>query len=466
MAFDHKAAWCMMSIIFEDHVMKLIIEVGMSTQTSHGLLTLFASYSFVGRQSVKMVSVPNLFTDHTGTSDHGSNTRLLLLLYEREMEKAVNAAMVMRQQLISRKGNLNLCRFVRMTAASSPGYMGPLSSTTGIPTTTTRTTTRTRTTTSTTTASAEDVIQSFELAHRLDGLEKPTVWHEFTPLSLLHESVNLGQGFPDWDPPEFVQQAMIQSVRERRANQYARSYAHLPLAEALVEDYSNHRWNNVDMEDLDPTTQVATTVGCTSALYCALQGLLNPGDEVILLEPSFDIYPAQVRIAGGTCVYVPLRPTLKEDHIEEQEEEDSTTPSRATTMENASAVFQLDMNELEAAITDRTKVILLNTPHVCTKQQTTRACVLCVVFVSWSYYFGHRLSGCAVGMKTRMLTECGVPSCSGSHVCCFVSPPLSMCFGSCVVFVCVLLSCTLFLSLFPLLYPCFGSCVCVCVSSK
>ena len=184
------------------------------------------------------------------------------------------------------------------------------------------------------------------LARRLEGLDRPTVWHEFSPLAVQHGSVNLGQGFPDWEPPFFAQKAMMNAVDPaagRHANQYARSYAHMPLATVLAEDYSP-RWNRA----IDPSTNIATAVGCTNALYCALQGLLNPGDEVILLEPAFDIYSSQVSMAQGTPVYVPLRPT----------------PSGKTNeREGASQYFQLDINELEAAITDRTKVLLLNTPH-------------------------------------------------------------------------------------------------------
>lgn len=183
---------------------------------------------------------------------------------------------------------------------------------------------------------------SFALADRLEGLDKPTVWHEFSPLSVQHGAVNLGQGFPDWDPPAFVQEAMKQAVDpafNRHANQYARSYAHMPLAEVLARDYSE-RWGF----PIDPATQIATAVGCTNALYCALQGLLSPGDEVILMEPAFDIYASQVRMAGGKTVFVPIRPT-GEAH------------------QGASKVFTLDLTELEAAITEKTKVIMLNTPH-------------------------------------------------------------------------------------------------------
>lgn len=185
--------------------------------------------------------------------------------------------------------------------------------------------------------------KTIELANRLAGLDKPTVWHEFSPLAQKHGAINLGQGFPDWDPPQFVQQAMIEAVDPafgRHANQYARSMAHMPLAKVLAEDYGE-RWNL----EIDPTNQVATAVGCTNVLYCALQGLLNPGDEIILLEPFFDVYSSQTLMAGGKPVYVPLRPT--------------GDPSTDT----ASKVFTLDMDELEAAITDKTKVLLLNTPH-------------------------------------------------------------------------------------------------------
>ena len=187
------------------------------------------------------------------------------------------------------------------------------------------------------------------LAHRLQGLDRPTVWHEFSPLAVQHGAVNLGQGFPDWDPPVFCQQAMIKAVDPaagRHANQYARSYAHLPLATVLAEEY-RARWNR----DVDPVTNIATAVGCTNALYCALQGLLNPGDEVVLLEPAFDIYASQVRMAQGTPVFVPLRPTPSDGDAKNEQRK------------GASQYFQLDMNELEAAITDRTKVLLLNTPH-------------------------------------------------------------------------------------------------------
>lgn len=185
-------------------------------------------------------------------------------------------------------------------------------------------------------------IQKSYLAPRLEGLDKPTVWHEFSPLATECGAVNLGQGFPDWDPPSFCIDAMRQATDPsfgRNANQYARSYAHMPLANVLAEDYSQ-RWN----VEINPATMIATAVGCTNALFCALQGLVAPGDEVLLLEPAFDIYFAQVQMAGGKAVFCPLRPT--------------GDPSLG-----ASAHFSLDMAELEASITPKTKILLLNSPH-------------------------------------------------------------------------------------------------------
>ena len=213
---------------------------------------------------------------------------------------------------------------------------------------------------------------SFELAHRLDGLDMPTVWHEFSPLANQHGSINLGQGFPDWDPPAFCISSMLKSIDPaqggayRHANQYARSYAHMPLATVLANDY-NERWQQPRKDGtpsnipiINPESMIATGVGCTNVLFCALQGLLNPGDEVILLEPYFDIYSSQVRMAGGTPVFVPLRPSKATE-----------TPNKSRHR-NANDVFTLDLDELQAAMTSKTKVVLINTPHNPTGKMFTR----------------------------------------------------------------------------------------------
>jgi kynurenine--oxoglutarate transaminase/cysteine-S-conjugate beta-lyase/glutamine--phenylpyruvate transaminase len=185
---------------------------------------------------------------------------------------------------------------------------------------------------------------AFQLASRLNGLDSPTVWHEFSPLAAEYNAINLGQGFPDWDPPAFAMEAMSKSIDPsagRNANQYARSYAHMPLAKVLAEDYSVRLGR-----EINPATEIATAVGCTNALYCALQGMIGPGDEVVLLEPAFDVYIAQTKMAGGTPKFVPLR-----------------TNDNVGNDVSANEKFILDFDELEKSINDNTKVLLLNTPH-------------------------------------------------------------------------------------------------------
>ena len=194
------------------------------------------------------------------------------------------------------------------------------------------------------TSPAATAAAAFQLAPRLEGLDKPTVWHEFSPLAAEYNAVNLGQGFPDWDPPAFATEAMLQAVDPscgRNANQYARSYAHMPLAKVLADDYSERFGRTID-----PGTEISTAVGCTNALYCTLQGLIDKGDEVLLLEPAFDLYIAQTKLAGGECKFVPLR-----------------SNPEATAESSANEAFILDMDELENAITDNTKAFIINSPH-------------------------------------------------------------------------------------------------------
>jgi len=185
---------------------------------------------------------------------------------------------------------------------------------------------------------------SFQVSSRLNGLDKPTVWHEFSPLAGEYNAVNLGQGFPDWDPPAFAIEAMKEAVdpdQGRNANQYARSYAHMPLAKVLADDYTERFGRTIN-----PATDIATAVGCTNALFCALQGMISPGDEVLLLEPAFDVYIAQTKMAGGVCKFVPLR----------------SNPEKTAEM-SANEAFVLDMEEFENAITENTRAFILNSPH-------------------------------------------------------------------------------------------------------
>jgi aspartate/methionine/tyrosine aminotransferase len=162
-----------------------------------------------------------------------------------------------------------------------------------------------------------------------------TVFAEFTALANEVGAVNLGQGFPNFPAPDFVKTAAQQAIAAD-LNQYARSAGHPRLVNALAALYSP-----LFGRTLNPLTEIVVTVGATEGIFATVQALVNPGDEVILIEPFYDSYPAVVTMAGGTAVYVPLR-----------------APAGA----RSAAEWRLDLDELAAAFTPRTKLLILNTP--------------------------------------------------------------------------------------------------------
>jgi aspartate/methionine/tyrosine aminotransferase len=163
----------------------------------------------------------------------------------------------------------------------------------------------------------------------------PTVFAEFTALAIQTGAVNLGQGFPNFAAPAFVKDA-AQAAIAADLNQYARSGGHPRLVQALAALYSP-----LFGRELDPLTEVVVTVGATEGIFATIQALVEPGDEVILLEPFYDSYPAAVSMAGGRCIYVPLR---------------------APTGAGEAAQWVLDYGELARAFSPATKLLILNTP--------------------------------------------------------------------------------------------------------
>ncbi|MDO9497947.1 MAG: pyridoxal phosphate-dependent aminotransferase [Nocardioides sp.] len=175
------------------------------------------------------------------------------------------------------------------------------------------------------------------LAHRLDGIP-PTIFSQMSALAASTGSVNLGQGFPDVDgPPEVVARA-VRALQEG-ANQYAPGIGVPALRQAIAR----HQRRHYGIE-LDPDSQVVVTTGCTEAVAAALLGLVDPGDEVVVLEPYYDSYVAMIQMAGGVRRPVTLR-----------------APG-----------FRLDPDELRAAVTARTRFVLLNSPHNPTGSVLTR----------------------------------------------------------------------------------------------
>lgn len=156
-----------------------------------------------------------------------------------------------------------------------------------------------------------------------------SIFGEMTRLAQEHGAINLSQGFPDFEGPEGIIDAALQAMRSGE-NQYARSLGHPKLVHALADHQRNHYGL-----DYDPLREVLVFCGATEGIASSMLGLLNPGDEVILFEPFYDSYPACVALAGA----VPRFCTL-------------SFPD-----------FALDADELGSLFNDRTRLVVLNTPH-------------------------------------------------------------------------------------------------------
>jgi N-succinyldiaminopimelate aminotransferase len=180
-----------------------------------------------------------------------------------------------------------------------------------------------------------------------------TIFAEMSALAVRTGAINLGQGFPDTDGPEQVREAAVRALRDGRGNQYPPGPGVPELRTAVAEH--QRRWYGQWGLDPDPDTEVLVTAGATEAVTAALLALVEPGDEVIALEPYYDSYAAAIAMAGGTRVPVTLRPDSGEAAPE--------TGATAQHGTGSGARFRLDLDELRDAVTDRTRLILLNTPH-------------------------------------------------------------------------------------------------------
>jgi N-succinyldiaminopimelate aminotransferase len=162
-----------------------------------------------------------------------------------------------------------------------------------------------------------------------DGTARPTIFAEMSALATATGALNLGQGFPDEDGPAEVLEAAREAIASG-VNQYPPGLG-MPVLREAIARHQRRFWGI----DVDPDREVLVTAGATEALAATLLAFVDRGDEVVTLEPSYDSYGAIIALAGGRHVPVPLR-----------------APD-----------FQPDADEFRAAVTDRTRVILLNTPH-------------------------------------------------------------------------------------------------------
>jgi N-succinyldiaminopimelate aminotransferase len=166
-----------------------------------------------------------------------------------------------------------------------------------------------------------------------------TIFAEMSALAVETGSVNLGQGFPDTDGPAEIAKTAADAVLAGRGNQYPPGPGVLELRTAV----SAHQ-KRFYGRDVDPETEVLVTAGATEAIAAAMLALLEPGDEVIAFEPYYDSYAACIAMAGAVRVPVTLRP-----------------PD-----------FRPDLDRLRDAVTSRTRLILLNSPHNPTGMVATR----------------------------------------------------------------------------------------------
>jgi len=157
-----------------------------------------------------------------------------------------------------------------------------------------------------------------------------TIFAEMSAMAVATGSVNLGQGFPDTDGPAVVAEAAAAAIMAGRGNQYPPG----PGVPELRRAIAAHQQRFYGL-DVNPDTEVLVTAGATEAIAASLLALTEPGDEVIAFEPYYDSYAACIALAGAVRVPVTLRP-----------------PG-----------FRPDLDALRAAITPRTRLILLNSPH-------------------------------------------------------------------------------------------------------
>ncbi len=156
-----------------------------------------------------------------------------------------------------------------------------------------------------------------------------TIFTRMSALANEHKALNLSQGFPDFDAPPGLVDAMSRHVRDGH-NQYAPMPGLLYLREQIAAQISRYR--NVDC---DPDGEITVVPGATEGIFCAVMACVRPGDEVIVFDPCYDSYQPAIQLAGGLAVHIPLSPQG----------------------------FRIDWDLVASKITPRTRMIMINSPH-------------------------------------------------------------------------------------------------------
>ena len=156
-----------------------------------------------------------------------------------------------------------------------------------------------------------------------------TIFTVMSALAQRHDAINLSQGFPDFDgPPELLQR--VQHYLTNGFNQYPPMAGVVPLRQAIAEKVADLYGLQCSVDD-----EITVTAGATEALFCAIAAMVHQGDEVIVFDPCYDSYDPVIRLQGGVPVHVPL-----------------VAPD-----------YGVDWDRVADAITDNTRLIIINTPH-------------------------------------------------------------------------------------------------------
>ncbi|KAK3297862.1 pyridoxal phosphate-dependent transferase [Chaetomium fimeti] len=168
-----------------------------------------------------------------------------------------------------------------------------------------------------------------------------TIINEGAAASPKQPIVNMGQGFFGYNPPDFILDAAKEALNRVECNQYSPTKGRPRLRKAISEAYAPF-WGR----KLDPETEITITTGANEGMLSAFMAFIEPGDEVIIFEPFFDQYISNIEMPGGKIVYVPMHP-----------------PKEGAVKTLSAGEWTIDFDELERAITPRTKMMVLNTPH-------------------------------------------------------------------------------------------------------
>ena len=167
-----------------------------------------------------------------------------------------------------------------------------------------------------------------QIADRISSFQESVI-RKMTRLAMQHDAINLSQGFPDFDTPLALKEAAAKAIHDGH-NQYSPTWGHASLREKLAEMYTERLgW------EVNPAEHVTVACGVTEAMNAALLALLNPGDEVLIIEPAHENYIPSAIFAGAKAVALALEP-----------------PN-----------YRLDAEKLDRAVTPRTRALILNTPH-------------------------------------------------------------------------------------------------------